>query len=89
MLGHPANAEHMIIRGIAPKSLEEDHRHALDLNRAISEPMDMGDDILRIEIDGEAEVIVLKPMVVDASPAMHRLAQDEGRGRMRLAAFLS
>jgi len=62
MLGHPAHAEHMIIRGIAPQSLEEDHRHALDLNRAISEPMDMGDDILRIEIDGEAEVINLRPM---------------------------
>ena len=73
MLGHPANAEHMIIRGIAPQSLEEDHRHALDLNRAISEPMDMGDDILRIDIDGEAEVINLRPMPM-FSPEMHRLA---------------
>ena len=73
MLGHPAYAEHMIIRGVAPKSLEEDHRHALDLNRAISEPMDMGDDILRIEIDGEAEVINLRPMPM-FRPDMHHLA---------------
>lgn len=73
MLGHPARAEHMIIRGIAPKSLDEDHRHALDLNRAISEPMDMGDDILRIDIDGEAEVINLRPMPM-FSPSMYRLA---------------